>query len=288
MFSYSYFDFILESNVELTNFNRVFDNSCVKQDKIYINYIYGTPKDYEKNSVDAYISYEDVIFHIPNNQYVINIISESKLAFQEVLRNKPFGVLCYLLNRTVLHASSIEHRGEIYAFCGPKGMGKTTLSFLLSQKYRLFSDDQLCIRNQADDLFLCYSPDNIQKLTSATLKLFGLPEKCESLHPVYNKFMYYSPNISSKNGCPLKAIFILRREEHNLPIYVEKINNHSHKIAQILNNTLGKDQLLRMGYATSDIVNNLAKTDMYYLHYSNFSCDIDKHLKELEKTIDLI
>lgn len=278
MFYYNYFDFIIESNIQLTNFEARNCPHSISQTPIKINYQHCDPLTVHKNNYDAYISYEDVVFHIPKEGGIINILSNDLECFQEVLRNKPFSIVCFLQGRTVLHASSIETDRGIYAFCGPTGMGKTTISLLLAKKYPLFSDDQLCIEKSIDGKLMCYSPDNVQKITHSTLKYLQLDEKSKYLHPVYKKYMYHSPNFTSNVQNALNAIFILKRMGEDANIFIKKITDNSHKTAQIINNTLARKQLLSMGYAKSDIVKSLLNVDMFYLYYPSF----------FEKNIDFI
>jgi hypothetical protein len=55
--------------------------------------------------------------------------------------------LLVLQHRPVLHASSIEHHGQLLAFCGATGVGKTTLARLLATPpRRLVAEDLLLMR----------------------------------------------------------------------------------------------------------------------------------------------
>ena len=59
-----------------------------------------------------------------------------------------------------LHAAAVEKNGAVFVFCGPNGVGKSTLvQYLILQRgYRLFADNYLLIRgNQA-----YFSPDTVR------------------------------------------------------------------------------------------------------------------------------
>lgn len=265
MFFYKYYDYLIVSNVELFNFESATD--LTNKNTVQVNYIMYEPQKYIINASNKYIFYDDVIFEMIMAKKTINIISTDSMCFQEVIRNKPFGYYCYLDKRVVLHASAVECHNQIYAFCGPKGAGKTTMAIYLSKKYKLFTDDQLCITLKNNRLF-AISPDNIQKVTTHTANLLSVKNECGQFNTQYKKYMHHSNNYTNCKYGHLNTIFILRRNNGS-NTYVEKICDHAHKISHIISNLVASS-CYNNDVFDSDIIKSISNVDMYYLFYCNF------------------
>ena len=184
-------DYLIKSDIELLNFvSAEFD---IGLRIISVHYINASPKTYIRDPALHYVCYEDVVFELKIAEMTINIVSLDSLCFQEVFRNRPFAMFCSLDKRLVLHASAIESGGNVFGFCGPKGAGKTTLALYLSNCFKLFTDDQLCLFLETNDVYTI-SPDNIQKITKNTADVLSLNNHCGHYHPQYQKYIYITVN----------------------------------------------------------------------------------------------
>ena len=262
MYIYKYYDYLIKSDIELLNFvSAEFD---IGLRIISVHYINASPKTYIRDPALHYVCYEDVVFELKIAEMTINIVSLDSLCFQEVFRNRPFAMFCSLDKRLVLHASAIESGGNVFGFCGPKGAGKTTLALYLSNCFKLFTDDQLCLFLETNDVYTI-SPDNIQKITKNTADVLSLNNHCGHYHPQYQKYIYHSNNYTNNSINMLKAVFFLRRSEKN-NFAIKQINDFSHKVALIISNTVGKQSSCDT-IVCGDLIEKIARLDMYYLYY---------------------
>jgi len=265
-FWYKYYDYLIKSNVELFNFDHAININAPHI--IYINYIRLIPSQYKKNPKYNYVCYADVIFEIIIELNIINVISMDKYCFQEVIRNKPFAFFCYLNNRIILHASAIKKDNYIYAFCGAKGAGKTTMALYLSKYFSLFSDDQLSLFRKNKKIH-AISPDNIQKVTERTANILSILNNCDDYNPKFEKYLYRSKNYTSSIYGEMKSIFVLRRSNLEEP-RVELIRDHAHKVSLILANIVARSCFYDSLLLEKSIVENIAKIQMHYLYYNDF------------------
>ena len=264
MYFYSYYDYLIKSNIELFNFNPA--TEIIGLRPIYVYYIEYDPQKFIKNPEFEYVCYEDVIFELRIVEMTINIISMDTTCFQEVIRNKPFACFCNLDNRFVLHASAIISNNSVIAFCGAKGAGKTTLSLFLSSNYMLFTDDQLCLSLE-DEKTNAISSDNIQKITENTASILSVKDRCNNYNKQYKKYIYRSSNYTDTLTKPLVHIFILRRNI-DYDYYVEKIRDPAHKMSHIISNSVGKksyDDIQK----NRNINNFISRINMEYLYYDD-------------------
>lgn len=89
-------------------------------------------------------------YHISLSQFTLIIA----MILQNLLRNKGF----------ILHASGVVIDRKAYIFTGPSEAGKSTISSILSEKYRQIGDDSVIIRKEGSK-YIVYMTPLIEKNT---------------------------------------------------------------------------------------------------------------------------
>ena len=156
------------------------------------------------------------------------------------------------------------------------------MALYLSDKYKLFTDDQLCLTIQEHNL-IAISPDNIQKVTEHTADILSIKNNCGEFNGHYKKYMHHSINYTDEKVGQLNAIFMLKRNDCN-DTYIEKICDSTHKISLIVSNLVGLSCCKREIF-NSKIVDEISKVNMFYLHYSNFDTELCNK-DQIHKNID--
>lgn len=101
------------------------------------------------------------------------------------LLGSAWGALCYQRGLLPLHASAIALDGQVHAFTGPSGVGKSTLVAALADRGRsFFTDDVLIVDvGEAAGAVNCYAGQKDLKLWEDALALTG----AEAAGPVRDK-----------------------------------------------------------------------------------------------------
>jgi len=115
------------------------------------------------------------------NQF-IQCTARSYETFFSTFFNIPFSVYCILSNEILLHSCVMTNLNEsFYCFVGEKGVGKSTLTTLLSdQNLRLYSDDTICMNSHGK----AFRGHNYIKYTRETT--VAIRESCFKLTDNYN------------------------------------------------------------------------------------------------------
>ena len=116
--------------------------------------------------------------------------SENRFALESTAVLRKFcDILLYRFDGMFLHAATVIYQGGAYVFTAPSGTGKTTHIL----KWKKMFGDKVRILN-GDKLFLRFFGDDIVA--------YGNPWQGKE-------------NLGENLNCPLKAIFVLKRDETN-------------------------------------------------------------------------
>lgn len=146
-----------------------------------------------------------------------------------VLRSKVLGLLLPHLGASMLlHGNVVEHQGKAFAFCGPVGQGKSTLTaFLLNQEFSLLSDDIACIFRKGEKFFCESGTPEIRLWPPSVVRLMrgGIPGEPLLPHTKKKRF-YLTPNTKwnfERKPVFLRAVFLLARKRKGRGVQVEKL-----------------------------------------------------------------
>lgn len=136
-----------------------------------------------------------------------------------------FGALCHQRGLLPLHASAVAHEGQGYAFSGPSGTGKSTISASLCERGLGFVAEDICplaLRAEAQPRIL----DSVRKfkLSSDALRALGYASK-EHVRDHQDAPRYHVPIAETVSSLPvpLKSIYIFRHVDGADDIRIEEI-----------------------------------------------------------------
>lgn len=267
-----FYKFNLISNFLLTNENKININNeknikliinlsnIAKKEKISIN---------DNNDGEFIIESPIASYSIKNNLICAKSDSIDKII--NTIYNLPSSIIALNNNDILLHASSVEFNGQIYAFCGEKGTGKSTFISYITKKYNFFSDDAIYLESFCDEEIRCYSPNGFIKICTDVIEKHNVSffSEHKKICNYNNKVVY--EKISKCNNDSfyyLKKIFILKRKKID-SFYIRKVTTEYEKNMLLLDNIVGskyipKNLILKM--IKSDIYQNIYKSiDFYYL-----------------------
>ena len=164
---------------------------------------------------DACLHYRGVAtFHLINGSRVV--VDAHTEADPHVLRLFLLGpVMALLLHQRkmlVLHASAVVVNGEVVAFAGDKGEGKSTLAGAMTAAgYHLFSDDVLAINLRESDRIIAYPGFPQLKLMPDSAEQIGLAANdLPRIHPDYEKRAARMDGVYAPDPLPVNRIYILQ------------------------------------------------------------------------------
>lgn len=199
----------------------------------------------------------------------ITAIAPSTTYIEATIFNIPMAVVALLKQNFPLHGSAINYNGNVMAFCGEKGTGKSTLVYNLLKKNNcldknidFFTDDALLIK--ACDLgWDAYSCGEYMKLITEEISV-GENE----VFPVMPNTMYksYLRQLRSKDHGELKKIFFLKRS-YGKVFSLTPITSRFEKILNLYNNLIGVDYYSAVHELTKATIekysNSIHKVKMY-------------------------
>ena len=122
-----------------------------------------------------------------------------------------FGALCHQNGLLPLHASAVEVRGEVTAFLGDSGAGKSSLVALLGERgYRIFADD-ICLLEPVDGGLAASPLAGWLKLWRESFVQIGVePEAGNRTFSSDDKYRMYLAPVSA-GPLPVKQFYFLVR-----------------------------------------------------------------------------
>lgn len=123
------------------------------------------------------------------------------------------GLVCHQRGLLPLHASSVVIEGGAVAFCGPSGMGKSTLALRFARRGHAVVSDDVCVLDTGSPVRVRPSFPRLKlwrdAMEDAAVSLEGL----EGNRRGAEKFHFIGPHGGVRDTLPLRAIFLLRRAE---------------------------------------------------------------------------
>ena len=170
----------------------------------------------------------------------ITIMPEEDAAEDDILiflMGSAFGALLHQRNILVLHGSAIAVNGQSVAFCGPSGIGKSTIAAGFHQLGYPFLADDLCAIAICDERPAVIPGFPRLKLWADTLKkLDTCSDQLKSVRWGTNLEKYFLPVDSGlQTPVPLQAVFILESSNKDALTFTPLSGNE--KIDPLIENT---------------------------------------------------
>jgi len=164
---------------------------------------------------DACLHYRGVAtFHVINgSRIVVDAHAEADpCALRLFLLGPVMALLLHQRKMLVLHASAVVVHGEVIAFAGDKGEGKSTLAGAMTAAgYPLFCDDVLAIDLRDSDRIIAYPGFPQLKLMPDSAEQIGLSSgDLPRIHPDYEKRAARMNGVCGPEPLPVNRIYILQ------------------------------------------------------------------------------
>ena len=252
---YDLFGFILETQLE-------FPILQITQKQNSDNIIKLSVLPYEKNSEhdlndnknNFVINFGiNLIYIVPKPENPCNditVFSDEEEKVRSSFLNIPMSLFLLRYKGFLLHISCIEKSGILIGFCGEKGVGKSTITFLLSKYYNLFSNDALYVQSEVNNI-VGYRTNSFIRVAQNTFEMYGKENDFHKLNKNIMGKAYVFPEQmglkSSKNNTgQLKRIYFLKRY-NDITIKNIRIESFIKKKLYLFNNIIGayhiKDEL---------------------------------------------
>lgn len=137
-----------------------------------------------------------------------------------------FGALCYQRGLLPLHASAVAHEGQGYAFAGPSGTGKSTISAGLCERGFEFVADDICpIAFTASGQPEILESVRKLKLSEETLGVLGREARGQ-LRDHQESPRYHIPVADTADPfpVPLRSVYMFRRVDDGADLRIEEIS----------------------------------------------------------------
>ncbi len=219
---------------------------------------------------------DNIQYDIYLTKNVINIKARRYIILQASLLNLPFALFFAYRNALLLHASGVLYNNKLFAFSGNKGVGKSTLTSILSKKLCFFSDDTILVKNY--EFTRCYPGIQRIKMHEDTYSIYNDSD----IHfNEYEKNLQHKAIVNIKNSIcgeqlleakKLEALFVIYRTEKN-SVFINPVKSNIAKKALLHSSICGIDSLGKE--FNSIIKHNLVYASLfksipiYRLHISN-------------------
>lgn len=275
---YYLYNFILHTKIEFKMLKKVSsrDISDAPILHLYINSPLPQDADYILNFKEN-ITY----YFCPKNDSIFVETDDLSLLFSSFF-NIPMSIFCLYKNFVLLHGNTLFYKNNLYCFCANKGIGKTTITALLSKNCNWFSDDCLGIGEYNNQIW-GYNAVNTLKLCKNT---------CNHLlsQSIFNS---YFDKLSQKaiipaslftaeapcNKYPLKQIIFLSRNVGN-SFELNPIKTRIQKAIYLIQSIVGTEYFDRL------LIDIFKRTNLYEMildkidFYSLKIPDISNYTKE--------
>lgn len=127
------------------------------------------------------------------------------------------GAIAWLNGYVPLHASAVMHDGQIYAFTGPSGEGKSTLASALAKRGMALCSDDVLVLDLSDpaQVFAVPGPERM-KLWDDAMALTGRTS-AHAVCPGINKYYVSDVAFISRQPFPIRRLYFLKSEAEAQP-----------------------------------------------------------------------
>lgn len=174
------------------------------------------------------------VYKVYKKECLIECSARNFTDFFSTFFNIPFSVFLMMREEILFHTNSMICDNCLLCFSGKKGVGKSTLTYLLSTEKRfcLYSDDTLRI----DKNYLCYKGNNLIKLTDESIDKYGAEKRTGIKNSVGKEFCIIDAQEKMFN---FKYVFQISRHRENFNLC--EVNKTALKRTTICSNIVGID-----------------------------------------------
>jgi len=173
-----------------------------------------------------------------------------------------YGAIAWLNGLIPLHASSIIHRGRVFAFTGVSGEGKSTLAAALAgEGFTLFSDDVLVLDVSAPVGVVAFPGHKQLKLWGDALKLTNQTAG-DAVRDGIDKFYARDVSFAGRDPAPLGVLYDLKSVATDAA-NIERVNG------------MARFNMLRAAYYRPHFCAAIAESKNFFAYTSRIAGAID-------------
>lgn len=182
------------------------------------------------------------------------VVDPAPLASERSLRlfllGSALGVICHQRGLLPLHANAVVAAGGAVAFCGPSGIGKSTLAaFFARAGYPVLCDDVCGVSFDEAARPLAWPGLPRLKLWGEAAAAFGHdPAALERAVDGLDKYHVPLPRNGTSDSVPLRRVYLLARAEPGAPGGITRLRGHE-AVAAVMDQTYRNACLAPMGLA---------------------------------------
>lgn len=197
----------------------------------------------------------DGIFHIQSPFASYRIGSEQRRIWVEydddesvrsTIFHLPAAALAMGEGNLLLHASALYTNGRVIAFCGPKGMGKSTLISLLGQFSPIFSDDTMFL-SERDSQVCAYAQAGRLRLTKETCQIHSsnpclyedAPKSIQGKAYMNASEIGAQPYVASGNTVPILSTIVVIHRHVSPDFRIRPVDSLLEKTSLLMANCIG-------------------------------------------------
>lgn len=287
MFRYIIYGRIINSNIELPLREITCSMDSSEQITLFVDFNF---KEIQVRDVINYVDtdevyivyfYDGVIYEISGINDVIKVSAKSFEHFFSTFFNIPFSVYFSIKNGILLHCSSVIYDKNVLFLSGDKGIGKSTISSFLCNKYgySFFSDDTIYV----DEHINIFGATEYVKITDETANFIDVSTINCTKNLIGKNYIKFKKDFSNCSFTKNKIFIKLNRTNNNT--YIEQINDKNIINTIILSNIVG------IKYFPTDLLykvynNKIIKNTINEYHF--FELFVKNGLKEIGSIVEIL
>lgn len=236
---YYIYNYVMRTDLEFDMLKKSYERE-IQEDRIITLYV----NEKVKEKPDHIIRYEEEItYYIVASCNSIYVETNNLELIFLSLFGIPMSTYCLLKGGIMVHCNALVHNNSLICFAGNKGMGKTTLSLFLKNKYDIFSDDCLVLDNIKNDVFGYCATDYMKVCEDAYIRWIN-DGKYDEFKNMYANKAIIRYEKKKNRILPVRKLFCVLRGNKEL-CTVEKIECSVTKKILLIQTIVGKDYISR-------------------------------------------
>jgi len=182
------------------------------------------------------------------------VVDPAPLATERSVRlfllGSALGIVCHQRGLLPLHANAVAVGGFAAAFCGPSGIGKSTLAAYFARAgYAVLCDDVCAISFDESGRPFAWPGLPRLKLWGEAVAVFGHdPRSLERAVDGLDKYHVPLPPAGDRRPVPLRSLYLLARAEPGEPDHFRRVRGHR-ALGAVMEQTYRNAYLAPMGLA---------------------------------------
>ena len=183
------------------------------------------------NRTEYLLELPNCIYYARNGKEIILNIkdSEDTKTLRHFLLTTALAAILQQRNKIMLHAGAVQTEKGLIVICGNSGAGKsTTLQYLRSHGYRIFSDDVLVLEEFSDGEIKAFASYPVLKLWDKSFDVLGMDKMSDQnkLREYVNKYRLNTQPEFCMDAQPIRMIIELEKDDTLIEPAIKQLNGY--------------------------------------------------------------